>query len=80
MDRVNEIINIKRIQVGTRCVLLWLPSPAGVLQVFPHSGHVSDDDDEGCDDVEVDDDRDFLSTRFCFKERTLFFSKLVTDS
>ena len=80
MDLVNEILNIKRIQVGTRFLLLWRPSLAGVFQLFPHSGHVSDDDDEGCDDVEVDDDRDFLSTRFCFKERTLFFLKLVTDS
>ena len=68
---------MKKIQVGTRYVLLWLPRPAGVLQLFPHTGHVSADD-EGCDDVE--DDRDFLATRLCFRESNLFFSKQFTDS
>ena len=68
--------NIKRIQVGTRWLLLWLPRPAGILQLFPYTGQVSDDD--GCDEVE--DDLDFLATRLCFKASTLSSSNPFTST
>ena len=49
-----------------RRVLLWLPSPAGVLQVFPQTVHVNDV--EGRED---EDDRDFLVARLCFRPISL---------